>query len=214
MLAARIHDLIRLGSNERAVLVRDVPAPDAIARLIASLANTQGGTLLIGVRGRSVVGLRNQQAALSAVAQAAQGITPALLLEPQIVELDGRELLLLDVPRGLDAPYTTRDGLVLVRRGARSVPASAGEAAELAQRALSAATFVPLSGRLQAKSAAPSVDLEQIMLKLERLIIANAELARKLDESNSWQSRLIDQLIGAGVGIIVSVVLFYVFGIG
>ena len=217
MSAARIHDLIRLGPNERAVFVHHTPAPEIVARLIASLANSAGGVIVFGVQGRSIVGLRDRQAALSSVAQAAQQVTPALLLEPQIVEADGRELLVLQVPRGLDAPYTTRDGRILVRRGRRSVAADAQQAAELAQRALSSAALMPLqpaTGRLQAKSAAPGVDLEHILLKLERLIIANAELARKLDESNSWQSRLIDQLIGAGVGIIVSVVLFYVFGIG
>jgi hypothetical protein len=230
MSAARIHDLIRLGPNERAVFVHNTPAPETIARLIASLANTEGGVIVFGVRGRSIVGLRDRQAALRSVAQAAQQVTPALLLEPQIIEADGQELLVLQTPRGLDAPYTTADGRILVRRGRHTVAADAQQAAELAQRALSSAALVslppgasptgslppgaPPTGRLQPKSAAPSVDLEHILLKLERLIIANAELARKLDEANSWQSRLLDQVIGAGVGIIVSVVLFYVFGIG
>lgn len=220
MQSAHIHDLIRLGPNERAIFTRDTPAPEHLAPLIASLANTQGGTILLGVRGRSIVGLRDQQAALSSVAEAARQVLPALLLEPQIVTVDQRELLVLQVPRGQDPPYTSGDGRILVRRGRRSVAVDARQAAELAQRALSSAALVPLqtadmpTGRLQAKSAAPTVDLEHILLKLERLIIANAELARKLDEANSWQSRLIDQLIGAGIGIIVSVVLFYVFGIG
>lgn len=229
MSTARIHDLIRLGPNEHTIIVRDVPTPQHIARMISSLANTQGGTILIGVRNDRIVGLRDRQAALSAVVQAAQQVIPALLLEPQVVEVDGSEVLLLDVPRGHDTPYATADGRILVRRGGHSVAADAQQAAELAQRAISSARLIslppgaplvplppgaPPTGRLQPKSVAPAVDLEHIMLKLERLIIANAELARKLDESNSWRSRLIDQVIGAGVGIIVSVVLFYVFGIG
>lgn len=215
---ARIHDLIRQGPNERIIFAREGLSPRAVARLIASLANSAGGVILFGVRGRRIVGLRDGRAVLATIARAAQLVMPALLIEPALVQINGRALVALDVPRGLDAPYLTADGQILVRRGPRSVPADAREAAGLAQRSIHAATLLPLSAtaaphRLQAKSAPPPVDLDHIMLKLERLILANAELARKLDASNSWQSRLIDQLIGVGLGIIASVVLFYLFGI-
>ncbi|HEX6291803.1 MAG TPA: ATP-binding protein [Herpetosiphonaceae bacterium] len=215
METARIHDLIRLGPNERIIFERDAPTPEAIARLIASLANTHGGTILFGIdRRKAVVGLRNPQAALSKITRGAQLVTPPILIEPRSVELDGATLIALDVPQGTNAPYTAPDGRILVRAQRGSAPASDQQAAELARRAFTGALLMPLGEqrRLQAKNA-PPVDLEHILLKLEHLIIANAELTRKLDEANSWQSRMADQLIGAALGLIVSVALFYL-GLG
>ena len=221
MQLARIDDLLRIGPNERIIFERDTQSPEAVAQLIASLANTQGGTIVFGItpRGR-VKGLRDAQAAVTMIGRAADGITPHLLLDPQVVTRGDKQLILLDVPQGSDAPYSTAGGHIPIRVGKRSTTAGPEQAGELARRALRGALLVPLppeqrdSQRLVSKSAAPTIDLEHVMLKLERLIIANADLARKLDDANSWRSRIADQLIGAVLGLLVSTAVFYALGIG
>ncbi|MDP9312954.1 MAG: ATP-binding protein [Chloroflexota bacterium] len=222
MQLARIDDLLRLGPNERIILEPDADSPAAVARQIASLANTQGGTIVFGVHARrKPKGVRNTKATLRTISRALELITPTVLIEPEVVAVDGGAVVLLDVPHGYDPPYTTADGHVPVRQRSKTTSATAAEAAELAARAIHSAALIPLDPtsrsdmqRLRPKSAAPMIDLEHILLKLERLIIANAELARKLDAANSWQSRLTDQLLGAVLGLVVSTLVFYLLGIG
>jgi|GEM_PF-6906977 len=218
-MAMRIHELIHQTPNDRLLVERDVRSPLVVAELIAGLANTYGGLLIFGVDGQDVVGLRNTPRALAVLNRAIELVTPSLLIEPQVIDADGKNILVVDVPQGYNAPYLTTDGRILVLRDARLVPADAAHAAELAQRALTAATLMPLlvpsgSQRLQPKSTATTVDLEQILQKLERLIVANSDLTRKLDESSSWRSRLTDQLVGAVLGVVVSSIVWYVLGIG
>lgn len=221
MQLARIDDLLRIGPNERVIFERDTQSPEAVAQLIAGLANTDGGTVVFGITPRGTVkGLRDTQASLTTIGRASDKITPHLLLDPQLVTCDNKQLILLGVPQGHDAPYTTADGHIPIRMGKRSTTASAQQAGELARRAVRGAVLVPLRGeqgdsqRLVAKSVAPAVDLDHVILKLERLIIANADLARKLDDANSWKSRIADQLIGAVLGLLVSTAVFYLLGIG
>jgi hypothetical protein len=216
MHPARLQDLLRLGPDERIVFMRDLPTPARLARQIASLANTHGGTIVVGVDAHNaVVGVRDPQAALSVAARAAQQLQPPLLIEPGIVAADNKTVLLIDVPQGSDPPYTTADGQIMVRRGRSVVAAGAEHAADLARRALRGAALVPLAPpdatrRTQPKSATATVDLDHILLKLERLIIANAELTRKLDDANSWRARITDQVIGAVIGLLVSVVVYWI----
>lgn len=223
MHAARINDLLRLGPNERIIFEREARSPENIARHIASLANTHGGTIVIGVSDRrAITGVREPRASLAMVSKAAHLVNPAILLEPEVIDANSKQLVVLDVPQGYDTPYTTADGHIPVRSGAKTVFADDQQAAMLARRAITSAALVPIGGtstdsttrRMQSKSAAATVDLDHVMLKLERLIIANADLARKLDQSNSWQSRLTDQLIGAVLGMIVSTLVLYLLGIG
>ncbi len=223
MHAARIDDLLRLGPSERVVFEREARSPNDIARHIASLANTHGGTIVVGVNdNRVVTGIRNSRASLAMVSKAAQLVSPTLMLDPQIVIADSKQIVVLDVPQGYDTPYTTAEGHIPVRNGAKTVFADDQQAAMLARRAFTSAAYVSIDGtsadsttrRMQPKGTTATVDLDHIMLKLERLIIANAELARKLDQSNSWESRLTDQLVGAILGMIVSTLVLYVLGIG
>ena len=190
MQVARIDDLLRLGPNERIIFERDVPSADGVSKLIASLANTHGGVIVLGLNGRGAGhGLADPRKALSVIGQAAQLLTPSLLLDPDLVEHEGKQLIVLDVPQGNDPPYASADGQLPMRVGKRTQPATPEQAAELARRTLQGAAFVPLASgqRMQPKSAQVpvTVDLDHIMLKLERLIIANADLARKLDHSSS-----------------------------
>lgn len=218
MQASRIHDLLRLGPNEQIIFLRDVSAADTIAPLIAGLANTRGGTIVFGVKNRkAITGLANAHADLAKVAQAAEQIRPPILLESQIITVDDKDLLLIDVPQGYDTPYTTSDGRILVRNRTRTIPAGNEQAAELARRAVQGAALVSLGAatqRMQPKSVTATVDLDHIMLKLERLIIANAELTHKLEEANSWRNRVTDQVIGAILGLVISLTVFYLLGLG
>ena len=215
MYTARIADLLRLGPGGHTLFEADVGATNDIARMIAGLANGDGGTILFGADGHGrPAGVGDTRGALRRIAAGAQRVTPHLLLEPRPAKIDGRNLILLDVPRGADPPYAV-DGQLWVR-GRKGVRAADPEqAADLARRALRSAMLASTtpSGRLAAKGPLP-VDLEHILLKLECLIVANAVLTRKLEHANSWHARVVDQLVGAVIGVALSALMFYLLGIG
>lgn len=215
MLSARVEELLRRGADQRAILARRVPTPTAIAGLIASLANSEGGTLIFGAteHGR-VVGVRDMAGALQRIAQGVALVQPPLIVEPQLVTQGERTLIVLDVPQGQDPPYLGPDGRILVREARRTRAATPQQAIALARRGLQAATLPrqAAAGRLHSKQATLTVDLDQIFDKLERLIVANAELTRRLDQANSWRGRLVDQAIGAVLGGGLSLLL-YLFGL-
>lgn len=214
MHTARIADLLRLGPGGHALFVADVGASDDVARLIAGLANADGGTLVFGAEtsGR-VRGVGDVRGGLGRIAAGAQRVTPQLLLEPHLIKHAGRELIALDVQRGADPPYAV-DGQLWVRGRKGVHGADPEQAADLARRALRSATLVPAASAGRAAKGPVSVDLEHILLKLERLIVANAELTRKLEAANSWRSRMIDQVVGALIGLALSALMFYLLGIG
>lgn len=214
MQAGGVEELLRRGADQRTVLLRRAPSPAAIAALIASLANSAGGTLIVGARGAGRVrGVGDVASALQRIAQGAALVQPPLIVEPHLLERDGRTLIVVEVPQGQDPPYLGPDGRILVRVGRRTVAATPAQALALARRGLQAARLPNRdAARLHAKQAGLSVDLDQICDKLERLIVANAELTRRLDQANSWRGRVIDQAIGAVLGGGLSLLL-YLFGL-
>ncbi len=96
-----------------------------VAETLAAFANTQGGTLIIGVSGRTrpqVEGVHDAAAAREAVIEAALVCTPPLLLPmPQEVQHEGATLLLMTVPPGMPHVYSLH-GKYVQREGMTNQP--------------------------------------------------------------------------------------------
>lgn len=108
----------------------DVPLSN-LAETLVGMANSQGGTVLLGIAPRSaeVIGLLNAKAARDRVFQAALLAEPALVLPiPRILQLDerqdGSQVLCVTVPAGLPHVYQL-DGRYLGREGNQTNPLSA-----------------------------------------------------------------------------------------
>jgi ATP-dependent DNA helicase RecG len=102
---------------------QDVTAAGLAASLVA-LANGAGGTVLVGLTPRSgrPQGLRDPKAAIDLALEAALSVTPPLIIPlPQVIEMDGRALLSINVPPGLPHVYSL-DGKCLIRDGTRNRP--------------------------------------------------------------------------------------------
>ncbi|MBN1201199.1 MAG: putative DNA binding domain-containing protein [Anaerolineae bacterium] len=95
-----------------------------IAELLAAMANTRGGTLLLGVAPRSdkPAGVDDAENAVSRVLEAALSIDPPLIIPlPQIVQTQGLPMVVVQVPRGMPHVYAL-DGRYLARDGSRNIP--------------------------------------------------------------------------------------------
>lgn len=86
--------------------------PQALGETLVALANTHGGRVLVGVRGpRSgrVEGLPAPVETARQVLEVAQECVPPLVLPPpEVVEVKGRDVLVVTVPAGLPCAYHWR----------------------------------------------------------------------------------------------------------
>ncbi|GAB3294710.1 AlbA family DNA-binding domain-containing protein [Hymenobacter tenuis] len=100
-------ELIRQGEGERLEFKKRTTHPTRIARTLASLANTRGGRVLVGVDddGR-VVGVRDAEEEIYQLREAAQHyIDPPLELRFKEVEEDDRVVLIVTVPESPLKPH-------------------------------------------------------------------------------------------------------------
>lgn len=107
------------------------PDPEAMAEILVAFANTDGGTLVLGMdREGQPVGVDPQEAE-DALARALARCRPPVATRWEQMEWEGRTLVLLHVPRSPDL-HSLADGRVLIRRGAENRPLEGREIQQLA----------------------------------------------------------------------------------
>ena len=103
-----LHELIAQGEGEELEFKQKTTHPHRISRTLASLANTRGGQLLVGVddAGR-VVGVRDAEEELFVLREAAAHYVepPLTTLRYQELEEDGRIVLLVQIPESSHKPH-------------------------------------------------------------------------------------------------------------
>ena len=129
----------------------------AIISDVCALANTNGGTLYIGLSEdpkKPILGVPEpEQAILQLKKEIADRISPPLQCTLDVHETGGKKIILVLVPRGDDPPYAVDDNKIYVRSEAETVLAVRDEIVSLVQRGpghtLQPAKTSPESARLQ-----------------------------------------------------------------
>lgn len=126
MTASEVLELLRGGRSEAVDwLPGRAPVTD-IATVLVAMANTHGGTLVLGVAPRSdrPAGIDDTENAINCVLEAALSIEPPLIIPmPQVVHVQGAPLIVVQVPRGMPYVYAL-EGRFLKREGGANVPLS------------------------------------------------------------------------------------------
>lgn len=126
--------LIQGGESEQVAFGSTANDLKAIGRNVCALLNVGGGTLVLGVGERGVVGVRNADKIRSRVQEhLLEKVSPKALWSISLEELDGRKLVVVDVPQGLEPPYLYEDR-IYVREGRRVRPASPSDITLLVQK--------------------------------------------------------------------------------
>jgi ATP-dependent DNA helicase RecG len=102
---------------------QDVPLSQ-LAATLAAMANTMGGTVLLGIAPRSgqVHGVRDPEEAIDRIFQAALMADPPLVLPiPRVQSVQGDRVLWITIPAGLPNVYNI-EGRYLWREGVRTNP--------------------------------------------------------------------------------------------
>jgi ATP-dependent DNA helicase RecG len=94
--------------------------------------NAQGGTIVVGVRddGRLVGVPAAEDKAQEVQQRLLAAISPPAPLSVTVENREGKKLIVIDVPQGLEKPYVCK-GKIMVRRGTDVVPAVASEISSL-----------------------------------------------------------------------------------
>lgn len=120
--------LLQAGESGRVALKGGELRPAKLAETLAAMANSEGGTLVLGIhpRLRAASGLDDPQQAARALADAARLCNPPLVLPlPEEISLsDGRRAMIARVPEGLPHVYDL-DGRYLGRVGTQNRPLGA-----------------------------------------------------------------------------------------
>jgi ATP-dependent DNA helicase RecG len=117
------------GQGDRLACIPETATLASLAETLAALANSGGGTVLVGVNPKSGTpqGLSDPDAALDRALQAALSTEPPLIIPmPYAADVEGKTVLVVTVPQGLPHVYSCR-GKYLARSGARNCPLIPGQ---------------------------------------------------------------------------------------
>ncbi len=114
---------IALGEDSTRQFKADVKNADALASEMAAFANTNGGTIFIGVADEgSAPGLSGQDVARinQLISNAASQLVRSPLAVPteNVMLENGRIVIVLTVPKGIDKPYFDKNGVIWLKAGA------------------------------------------------------------------------------------------------
>ncbi|MCI5125375.1 MAG: ATP-dependent DNA helicase RecG [Candidatus Electrothrix sp. AR5] len=113
---------IALGEDSTRQFKADIKNTESLAAEMAAFANTNGGTIFIGVAddgstpglSQKDVGRINQLISNAA----SQGVRSPLTVETENLALEnGRLVIMLRVPKGIDKPYFDKNGIIWLKTG-------------------------------------------------------------------------------------------------
>jgi hypothetical protein len=142
-------DQLRFGvPSERNILRPNQTDLDTLLHDVAALANTGGGTLVVGAVDAEggmteSVAQPDQQSEQLRVA-ATERLDPAPSLSFELMRYNNSDVLRVEVRAPQSPPYVTSEGIIYVRRDNETVRANRGEMLQLARRALAEGATSPL----------------------------------------------------------------------
>ncbi len=122
MTPEEISSLYHQGQGETIAFDVESVALNRLAETLAAFANANGGLVLLGIdlQSGTVRGVKNTDAAIDKALAAGLRCEPPLVLpRPESATLDGKEILLVQVPTGLPHAYGLR-GKFLARAGKKN----------------------------------------------------------------------------------------------
>jgi PHP family Zn ribbon phosphoesterase len=118
-----------------------------ITKDVVAFANTNGGTIYVGVTANAtqpVTGVPNAEEAVRSLSEAiARSVVPTLDVQVEVASSAGKPVLLVRIPKGENTPYATDAGQVFVRQESETVVALRDEIVQLVRNIGSAEARSP-----------------------------------------------------------------------
>lgn len=131
-----ISELLKQGENAAIEFKEIVARPESLAKEIVAFANTQGGTLLLGVSDEGkIVGINdynNYEEYLANIAR--NNVIPAIDIKFENIIVENKTIIAVSIPKGKDKPYQTLSNQFLIRIGSTNRVATQAELMRLFQQ--------------------------------------------------------------------------------
>ncbi len=147
--------LIAQGEHHAVEFKRHLPTPLKAARSVTALANSAGGSLLVGVEDDGQIsGLSDPEATLQLIAEACHYIDPPLELNILQIPVYGSTVIVIQIPDSPAKPHyvpsPAGDALVYVRAGSSTQPAGPSLIKQLKSRVIEESSEIELTPLEQA----------------------------------------------------------------
>lgn len=128
-------DIIRMGESSVIEFKTEEVHNDSIAKEVAAFSNFMGGKLLVGVGDDgSIIGTTNRKVEERIVQICRNNIAPSVLPRTEFMDIDGKEILVVEIPKGSNRPYKVKTtGNFYIRAGSSSVEPTNEELVRLFQ---------------------------------------------------------------------------------
>lgn len=127
-----IKELISKGETSSVQFKLNVSNELNIAQEMVAFSNAKGGVILLGVDDKNweIVGLSDddlRRLTNLLVNAANEHIKPPLFIETETVIIDGKKIMMVNVPEGIDKPYKDKDGIIFLKNGANKRKVTSNE---------------------------------------------------------------------------------------
>jgi predicted HTH transcriptional regulator len=135
MKRSELKELIDEGENLQCEFKRKFSSPEKIAREMIAFANTKGGYILFGVDDdKRIVGVESEKSETDLIIDTAKNYCePALEFNIEYMDMNGKEIVIVEVPESDNKPHRLQDylneldiskAIVLIRVNDKSIQAS------------------------------------------------------------------------------------------
>ncbi len=123
MSADELLRLVRGGETSRIQFKENVTNAVSIAQEMVAFYNSKGGKILIGINDKTgeATGLsfQNIQRINNLLTTAAnEHVKSPIIIETETVAVEDKQVIVVDVPEGIDKPYKENSGLIFVKNSA------------------------------------------------------------------------------------------------
>ena len=202
--AADLQKLISEGEGERLEFKAGSTSASTVAEIVCGFLNSVGGRLVLGVgdQGR-IMGLNHAEAVIQELKLGLfHKISPAALWTAEIVAIENKQIILIEIPEGPDKPYLS-SGSIYFRREGKVVPATRDDISHLISRRAESS----LRWERKAASGADRASLnEKLILETLRLAVESQRWTGEANDTVGFLSSL--GLIDNGVVTNAAVLLY------
>jgi len=198
----KLRELINSGEGPQVEFKEKVPEANELAGEIVAFANTEGGTIIFGINDKKeIVGLQVKEKLEEHLMNICRtNCLPCILPPFSLLEIEGKQLATLYIPKGHDRPYRTNRDYYYIRVGTSRRRATKEELLRLFQRAgLAQYDLFPVP-----KTTIEDIDLNLVsqyflsvyQQRLEEVKITLSELVKNLEILTDYEGEEVCSVTG------------------
>jgi ATP-dependent DNA helicase RecG len=108
----KLKELLLLGEGQNVEFKSSYRA-DIVGKQICAFLNSGGGYVVCGVAGNGIIGLADKPQLMKIEQELAREISPPAFLSVEIFEIEKKDVLVIEIPAGKDAPYSYKNDIFI-----------------------------------------------------------------------------------------------------